>query len=243
MSVKETLQILNEKEGFKLLYDIMIERSYDEIKELYKNRQINGAAAYRLLSYDDSKKIYEKIKNKHEAFHNTFYNSDVNILTALEIDTLLMQYEHQIKNIVSSEEDVIIKKKENYETVYNDLQKILTFFEKNNLENSEKNYRVILYNIDNYGVGNRETSLKLLEKLKSEYSKYFNGYDEDTIYKFYFVYLYDAIKQKINKSKFYIALFELMLKIKNQKNMYNKYVEYDNDTFRKRLLALYIKYN
>jgi len=250
MSAKDKLIILNNVEGFKFLYEIIKTNSKNEILNNFNNGQINASAAYRLLSFDDTKAIYDKmsINPLLNKFHDMIISeNNMTFLTALELKVLLIQYDKQIKNILNSEEKISERLQKN-EHLLLEMKDIKKYVLNNNFLNSDEKYDKILKHLKEYGLCSSKPSEKLMDKIMQDklYSNYFindKSIDKNIIYKFYFLYLYDVINQKINKYKFYINLFKFMLKIRENRKIYKQLKDLNDVEFRSEILKLYITSN
>lgn len=250
MSAKDKLILLNDVEGFNFLYEIIKTNSNSDILNNFNNGQMNAAAAYRLLSTNDVESLFNKMRNNKtlNKLHNlAISKKNMTLRTSLELKVLLIQYDKQIKNIIDSE-DKILKRLQNNQHLLSEITDIDTFLTNKNIINSDDKYDTIFKYIKELGLGPLQPSDKLINKIIQDktYSEYFindDKFDDKIIYKFYFVYLYDVLKQKIDKYRFYINLFKFMLKIRENKKIYKQLKHLSDEEFRIKLLKLYISSN
>lgn len=214
--MKEDLYELNEKFGYKNLYDHITQTGKIKLLTSFNEGELNHSFAFRILSEEKSKDIFAEINDNHTELYNKLIDDkEINLLNSLLVYCIILSYKNTKFSVDNVDEiQSNIKKYKNMFERYEALDGIIDDFVKiDNVDEAVKKIR-------KYGVGTQNENIKskVIKKIKNDYDFFSenNGVDDGVIYDFYFGYLSDVIKYRLTRSAFLIEIYELLYKNKTK---------------------------
>lgn len=181
---------------------------------LLNEGSISGCTAFRLLPFDHTIKIYNKVntKNMYKHVHIKLIGMKITLCSALQIYVLVKSF---MKNFIYND------------VCGNDLESLKSTKEHNKLLDSLIQSK--LTNFENkmlfaYGFGPENPSQNLLTYAKK---LFVDNIDENIIYKFWFTYTTDKFKEMVLKNKFYIKIYKILKNTEytTNENLLKRFIE------------------
>ena len=204
-SIRELFNSLNKDAGFDFLNVIVNDTNSADVTNLFKNGQLNSAAAFRLLSLDYITFIRDNVirDNVYRTLHNNIIGDDITLYTALQLYTIVQT----VKTfVILFNKDKIREKIEMYKWNENKYS-VINSTMNNKLQNFQD--KTLL----EYKFGPSSPSRELLSLAKRQYCNLFvDGVDDELVYKFWFTYNHDVAQYYLTLNMFFKELYEFMLK-------------------------------